>query len=96
MPTGNRFDRGTGVDPIDLDPVKTKSVLNGPIQKKFGRLGVVDIGRRDQNRQNEAKRAGQDMALDTFDFLVAIKPTLTLLRAGDDALRIHDPGRRLR
>ena len=60
MPTGNRFDRGTGVDPIDLDPVKTKSV-DGPIQKEFGRLGVVDIGRRDQNRQNEAERAGQDM-----------------------------------
>jgi hypothetical protein len=72
MPTGNRFDRGTGVDPIDLDPVKTQSVLNAPIQKKFGRLGV--IGRRDQNRQNEAERAGQDMALDTFDFLVAIGP----------------------
>jgi len=45
----------------------------------------MDIGRCDQDRQNEAERAGQDMALDTFDFLVAIKPTLTLLRAGDDA-----------
>src|SRR3954464_7943385 len=96
VPTGNRFDRGTGVDPIDLDPVKTKSVLGGPIQKKFGSLGIVDIGRRDQNRQNEAERAGQNMALDALDFLVAVEPTLTLLRAGDDALRIQDPGRRLR
>ena len=96
VPAGNRFDCGTSVDPIDLDPVKTKSVLDGPIQKKFGRLGVVDIGRRDQNCQNKAERAGQDMALDALDFLVAVEPTLTLLRAGDDALRIHDPGRRLR
>jgi hypothetical protein len=96
VPAGNRFDCGTSVDPIDLDPVKTKSVLDGPIQKKFGRLGVVDIGRRDQNRQNEAERAGQDMALDALDFLVAVEPTLTLLRAGDDALRIQDSGRRLR
>src|SRR3954463_16230028 len=90
------LNRGTGVDPIDLDPVKTKSVLGGPIQKKFGSLGIVDIGRRDQNRQNEAERAGQNMALDALDFLVAVEPTLTLLRAGDDALRIRDPGRRPR
>src|SRR3954463_2880607 len=85
------LNRGTGVDPIDLDPVKTKSVLGGPIQKKFGSLGIVDIGRRDQNRQNEAERAGQNMALDALDFLVAVEPTLTLLRAGDDALRIPAP-----
>src|SRR4051794_36688640 len=32
------------------------------------------------------------MALDALDFLVAIKPTLTLLRAGDDALRIPVAG----
>src|SRR6187455_600029 len=36
------------------------------------------------------------MAFHALDFLVAVEPTLTLLRAGDDALRIHDPGRRLR
>jgi hypothetical protein len=75
VPAGNRFDCGTSVDPIDLDPVKTQSVLDGPIQKKVDRLGV--IGRRDQDRQNEAERAGQDMALDALDFLVAVEPTLT-------------------
>ena len=32
VPGGNRFDRGTGVDPIDLDPVKTKSV-DGPTER---------------------------------------------------------------
>src|ERR671910_419853 len=50
----------------------------------------------DQDRQNEAERAGQDMAFHALDFLVAVEPPLTLLRAGDDALRIQDPGRRLR
>ena len=49
--------------------------------------GGVDIGRRDRNRQNKAERAGQDMALDALDFLVAVEPTLTLLRAGDDAFK---------
>ena len=63
--------RGTHIDPVDLDPVKTKSVLDGPVQEQFGRPGVVDVGRRDQDRQNEAERAGQDMALDALDFLVA-------------------------
>jgi hypothetical protein len=46
----------------------------------------VDIGRRDQNRQNEAERAGQNMALDALDFLVAVEPTLTLLRARFETL----------
>src|SRR4051794_6440978 len=95
-PCADRKPLRSGVDPIDLDPVKTKSVLGGPIQKKFGSLGIVDIGRRDQNRQNEAERAGQNMALDALDFLVAVEPTLTLLRAGDDASRSEDPGRWLR
>src|SRR3954462_10636236 len=36
------------------------------------------------------------MTLHAFYFLVAVKTTFTFLRAGDDALRIHDPGRRLR
>src|SRR3954469_4688140 len=88
--------RGTHIDPVDLDSIKIKSALDGPIQEKFGRLGVVDIGRRDQDRQNEAERTGQDMTLDALDFLVAVEATLTLLGAGDNALRIHDPGRRLR
>src|SRR4051794_32185482 len=64
------------------------------VQEQFGRPGVV--GRRHQDRQNQAERAGQDMTLHAFYFLVAVETTFTLVRAGDDALRIHDPGRRLR
>src|SRR3954451_14369901 len=36
------------------------------------------------------------MAFDALDFLVAVEPPLTVLWAGDDALRIQDRGRRLR
>src|SRR5688572_12577232 len=36
------------------------------------------------------------MALDALDFLVAVKPSLTRLRARNNTLRVQDPGRRLR
>src|SRR3954451_739226 len=42
------------------------------------------------------KPSEQVRTLHAFYFLVAVEPPLTLLWAGDDALRIHDPGRRLR
>ncbi len=35
------------------------------------------------------------MALDAPDFLVAVEAALTLLWAGNNALRVQDPGRRL-
>ena len=50
----------------------------------------------DEDRQNEAGRAGQGMALDALDFPGAAETTLPLLRTGDDALGMHDPGRLLR
>src|SRR4051812_35038142 len=96
VPASGGVHRGACVDRVDLDAVKMKPVLDGPVQEKISRPGIMDVGRGDHDRQNEAERAGQDMALDALDLLVAVEPPLTLLRTRDDALRIHDPGRRLR
>jgi hypothetical protein len=56
----------------------------------------MDIGGRDDNGEDETQRAAQNMALDAFDFLVAVEPSLTLLWTGNNALRVQDSGRRLR
>ena len=74
------LDRGTRVDRVDLGALDGEPVLDRPLQEKFGRLGVVDTGGRDDDGQDEPQRAAQNMALDAFDFLVAVKPPLTLLR----------------
>src|SRR5689334_15499197 len=56
----------------------------------------MDVGRGDEDRQHQAQRAGQDMALDPLDLLVAVETALAFLRPGHDALRVHDDGRRFR
>jgi hypothetical protein len=92
--TGDRFDRGTGVDRIDLGAFNVEPVLDGPVQDHLGRFGVMNTGGGDDDGQDETQRATQNMALDAPDFLVAVVSALTLLRAGNNALR--DPSRRLR
>src|SRR3954470_22281514 len=56
----------------------------------------MNNGGRDDDGQDETQRATQNMALDAPDFLVAVVSALTLLRAGNNALRVQDPGRWLR
>src|SRR3954466_1957119 len=56
----------------------------------------MNTGGRDNNGQDETQRATQNMALDAPDFLVAVVPALPLLRAGNNALRVQEPGRWLR
>src|SRR3954447_14758307 len=55
----------------------------------------MHIGRGRQHGEHEAKRAGQNMALDPLDLLVAINTALALLRSRHNALRIKDGGGRL-
>src|SRR3954464_852663 len=52
----------------------------------------MNTGGRDNNGQDEAQRATQNMALDAPDFLVAVVSALPLLRAGYNALRVQEPG----
>ena len=67
--TGDRFDRGAGVDRIDLGALNVEPVLARPVQDHLGRFGVT--GGRDDG-QDEPRRATQNMALDAPDFLVAV------------------------
>lgn len=83
------------VDPIDLDTLGRPSVLCRPIQQWPGGRRVVHIRRGHQHGEHEAERAGQDMALDPLDLLVAINAALALLRPRHKALRIKDGGGRL-
>src|SRR5689334_10151213 len=68
------------VDPIDLDALGRPSMLRRPIQQWPGRLRVMYIGRGHQHGEHEAERAGQNVALDPLDLLVAINAPLALLR----------------
>src|SRR5689334_4297316 len=83
------------VDPINLDALGRPSVLRRAIQQWPGGLRVVHIRRGHQHSEHEAERAGQDMALDPLDLLVAINAALALLRPRHNALRIKDRGGRL-
>src|SRR3954447_16253007 len=94
--TGDRIDRGTGVDRIDLGALDGETVLDRPVQDHFGCFGVMNTGGRDNDGQDEAQRATQNMAFDAPDFLVAVVSALPLLRTGNDALRVQEPGRWLR
>src|SRR4051812_33835764 len=52
----------------------------------------MNTGGRDNDGQDEAQRATQNMALYAPDFLVAVVSALPLLRAGNNALRVQEPG----
>ena len=69
MAFGGGFDRGTRIDRIDLDAVGREPILSGPLQEEIRCPGVMNIGRRDHDGQDEAQRAGQDMALDATSLL---------------------------
>src|SRR3954471_15789680 len=56
----------------------------------------MQVGRRDEHGEDEAERAGQDMALDAPDLLVAINTARAFLRTRYDTWRIDDSRRRLR
>jgi hypothetical protein len=56
----------------------------------------MNTGGRDNDGQDEAQRATQNMALDAPDFFVAVVCALSLLRAGNNVLRVQEPGCLLR
>src|ERR687889_1163189 len=51
--TGNRFDRGAGVDRVDLGALNGEPVLDRPVEDQFGCLGVVNTGGRGNNGPDE-------------------------------------------
>jgi hypothetical protein len=81
------------VDAVDLDPREPPAGHVGLFQERCQAMRVVQTGGRDEHGQDEAERAGQNMALDAFDLLVRVDPACAFLRPGRDALRVHDPGR---
>src|SRR3954467_11363286 len=96
MALRGRLDSRPGVDPVDLDAVDLPARVSSPVQKDRHGLGVMEAGHSDQDGQNEAQRAGQDVTLDPLDLLVAVEAAGSLLRSGDDALRVQEPGRGFR
>src|SRR3954451_2620854 len=96
VPVGRRPDHRAGVDRVDLDPPQVPPGLGRPLEQGFQAVRVVDVLGGDQDGEDEAERAGQEVALDAPHLLVAVHPALALLRSRGDAPRIHDPGRRRR
>src|SRR3954454_7413108 len=85
-----RRDGRPGMDAIDLDAVEVPARVGSPVQEDRHSFGVMQAGHGDQDGQDEARRAGQDVALDALDLLVAIEAAGSLLRSRDDALRVQD------
>lgn len=83
---------GAPINRIDFDPLQCPAVFGCPIQKEFCAFGVMDIGSRDQDRENETERASQNRPLNAFDLFVPVEAAVSLLRSGDDAVRSQDPG----
>src|SRR4051812_14425368 len=93
---GRRANGRPGVDAIDLDPLKVPASFGSPSQERCQAVRVMQVGRRDEHGEDEAERAGQDMALDAPDLLVAVNTARAFLRTRYDPWRIDDSRRRLR
>src|SRR3954453_21046873 len=94
VPLGRRPDRRAGVDRVDLDPPQVPPGFGRPVEQGLQAVPVVQVRGRDEDREDEAERAGEDVALDALDLLVAVDAALAPLRPRGDALRVDDPGRR--
>ena len=93
---GRRANGRPGIDAVDLDPLKVPARFGSPRQERRQAVRAMQVGRRDEHGENEAERAGQDMALDAPDLLVAVNTARAFLRTRYDTLRIDDSRRRLR
>ena len=58
MPLGGGVDRWAEINPIDLDPLKAPSIPGRPLQKSIGHFGIVNVGGRDNDGEDEAKGTG--------------------------------------
>src|SRR5690349_24308630 len=82
------IDGRPGMDAIDLEAVELPARVGRPVQEDRHGFGVMKAGHGDQDGQDEAQRAGQDVTLDPLDLLVAIEAAGSLLRSAVDALGV--------
>src|SRR5687767_5415984 len=64
---GRRANGRPGIEAVDLDLLKVPASFGSPRQERRQAVRVMQVGRRDEHGENEAERAGQDMALDASD-----------------------------
>ena len=74
MALGGGIGRWANINPIDLDPLKAPSIFGRPLQKSIGHFRVVNVGGRDNDGEDEAKRTGQDMPFRPLIFLFPSNP----------------------
>src|SRR5690349_11442648 len=89
------IDGRPGMDAIDLEAVEVPARVGSPVQEDRHGFGVMKAGHGDQDGQDEAQRAGQDVTLDPLDLLVPVNAATTFLRPRSNTLRIEKAGRRL-
>jgi hypothetical protein len=87
---------GALVAAVGKEMGKPREAPPDPADKQGEAVAVLDVGGMDHERERQAKRVGQQMALAAVDLLGRIEPPWAAGFGGLDALAVDDAGARLR